>query len=409
VHILLIHQVFVTPDEGGGTRHYEMCRYLARRGHKVTVIASQFDYLTGLKKSIVEENREGIHIYYSRAYSGVHKSIFHRGISFFSFSISAFKKGIKIKGIDLVWGTSPPLFQSLASLILARIKKVPYIFEVRDLWLDFAKELGLVKNPIVFRVFKTLENLIYRMSDSIVVNSPGFIPYVKNSVPVSRVRLIPNGVDIEQFKHINGKVTEEFRRRFDLGDKFVVLYAGNIGIANDIENILNAAKIIKVQKSDIVFVFFGGGMNLEKYKIHRLENNLSNVYFFPSQPKRIVPAMLQCADVCLATLKNIELFKTTYPNKVFDYMAAGKPTILAIDGVIRDLIERANAGIHVGAGDPNELANAVLYYYRNRQKIMEHGMNGRDYVRKYFDRKKITQQFTNFLENISSYDNQHKV
>ena len=405
MHILLIHQSFVKPDEGGGTRHYEMCRYLVRFGYDVSIIASQIIYLSGEKRAVSEEIADGIKIYYTKAYSQIHKSILHRAFNALSFAISSFLRGLKLVEVELIWGTSPPLFQAFSSLILAKIKKVPYIFEVRDLWLDFARELGLVTNPVTQFLFKKIERFIYIHANAVVVNSPGFIPYISKYIPKSKIKVFVNGVEMNGFKQIDDNVINIYRKKYNLKNKFVVLYAGNIGVANDIENILNASRFLKFEFPEIVFVLFGGGLSMDKYREICRKDSLTNVHFFESQPKKEIPYILSMADVCLATLKDIELFKTTYPNKVFDYMAAGRPTVLAIDGVIRDVIKKANAGIFVEPGNAENLAVAIKYYFLNRHMIVEHGNNGRNYVRKYFDRKKITEQFAIFIENISSYSN----
>ena len=400
MHILLIHQSFVKPEEGGGTRHYEMCRHLVRFGHDISIISSQIIYLSGEKRSVSQEITDGIKVYYTKAYSQIHKSILHRAINALSFAISSFLTGLKLVEIDVIWGTSPPLFQAFSSLILAKIKRVPYIFEVRDLWLDFSRELGLVTNPITQFLFKKIERFIYFHANAVVVNSPGFIPYIAKYIPKSRIKVFANGVEINGFMQIDNNKVNTYIEKYKLKDKFVVLYAGNIGVANDIDSILNASRFLKFEFPEIVFVFFGGGLKEDKYKEICQKDSLTNVHFFKSQPKKEMPFILSMADVCLATLRNIELFKTTYPNKVFDYMAAGRPTVLAIDGVIRDVIEKANAGIFVEPGNSESLAAAIKNYFLNRYMILEHGNNGRNYVRKYFDRQKITRQFADFLENI---------
>ena len=143
MHILIVHQVFVTPNEGGGTRHFEIAKYLVKFGHAVTVIASDTDYLSGKKKAMSFEVIDGVNIYYVKTLSSLHKSIFTRGLSFFSFMYSCYKKGISIKGVDLVWGTSPPLFQVLAAYRIAKVNKIPIVCEVRDLWQNQAKDLSL--------------------------------------------------------------------------------------------------------------------------------------------------------------------------------------------------------------------------------------------------------------------------
>jgi glycosyltransferase involved in cell wall biosynthesis len=397
MRILLIHQVFVTPEEGGGTRHYELAKYLIKKGHRVSVIASDIDYLTGKKKEKDKETKDGIEIIYASTYQTLHKNFFYRALSFLSFSLSSFIKAFKVKNVDIIWGTSPPLFQALTSFLVSKIKKIPFVFEVRDLWVDFAEELGVVKNRFAIKCMKFLEKILYRSCCRVIVNSPGFIPFIEKHTSRDKIVLVPNGVITSEFNV--GVVQNSFRAHYSLNSKFISIYLGNIGVANDIETILRAAEQLREYK-DIVFVIMGGGIKKEVFKNYIFQNKLSNVLLLDSQPKSKIPEILSDIDVCIATLKNIQLFKTTYPNKVFDYMAAGKPTILAIDGVIREVIELSSGGIYVCPGNSQEIVRAIFKYYKNPELKEEHGLNARDYVKKHFEREKITDELEKILLEI---------
>ncbi|MFT5171257.1 MAG: hypothetical protein ACI9BD_001029, partial [Candidatus Marinamargulisbacteria bacterium] len=179
MHILIVHQVFITPKEGGGTRHYEFAKFLVKQGYRVTVLASQVDYATGKLRSCEFETLEGINIHYVPALKGVNKSIFFRALSFLYFAIRSYRVGIQVQDVDLLWATSPPLFQVYTAYRIAKRKRVKWLFEVRDLWLDFAKQLGVVKNPAILFVFKQLEKRMYKKADFLMVNSPGFLPHLR--------------------------------------------------------------------------------------------------------------------------------------------------------------------------------------------------------------------------------------
>ena len=398
--ILLIHQIFVTPEEGGGTRHFELGKFLTAKGHKVTVIASDVDYLSGKKKSKKMEVKDGVNIIYSYTYSGVHKSFLHRAFSFFTFSLTSFVNALKEKEVNIVWGTSPPLFQSITAFVVAKLKKKPFVFEVRDLWLDFAKELGIVRNKILLKIFKFLEIFLYKNADKIIVNSPGFIPFIKKYIDEEKIVLIPNGVITKEFE-VSQEVVYELREQLKLNKKFVVLYAGNIGVANDIETIIETARFLK-SYDDILFLLIGGGIKKNELHVKCEREGLNNVVFLGTIPKRDIPKYISIADVCVATLKNIPLFKTTYPNKVFDYMAAGKPVILAIDGVIRKVVEDANAGMWVEPGNAKQMRDAVLRYYHNRTLLDIHGKNGKIYVKNFFEREKIADNLEQIFKELIS-------
>jgi glycosyltransferase involved in cell wall biosynthesis len=388
VHILLIHQAFVALNEPGGTRHHELARFLASQGHQVTIIASPISYLTGKARSNKipwsEKQTDGDLITILRAYTypSLHRSFAFRLISFFSFMFSSFIIGLGVKNIDLVWGTSPPIFQGLTAWALARIKRLPFLFEVRDLWPAFAVAVGVLRNPLLIRLSELLEGFLYRRADLVMVNSPGFIQHVKNR-GAHHVELVPNGTDTSMFNpDVDGAA---FRQSHGLVAKFVALYAGAHGLSNDLGIVLEAAKKLLPRK-DITFVLIGDGKDKPALQAQAAQENLENVLFLPPIPKVEMPAALASADACIAILKPLELYKTTYPNKVFDYMASGKPVILAIDGVIREVIENACGGIPVRPGDPEALSQAILYLADDPKLPHRLGQQGRIYVQTHFDR-----------------------
>jgi glycosyltransferase involved in cell wall biosynthesis len=388
VHILLIHQAFASLDEPGGTRHHELARYLASQGHRVTIIASPISYLTGKARSTnilwSENQRDGQLITIMRAYTypSLHRSFAFRLISFFSFMFSSFFIGLGVKNVDLVWGTSPPIFQGFTAWLLARIKHRPFLFEVRDLWPAFAVAVGVLKNPVLIKLSEWLETFLYRRANLVVVNSPGFIQHIKKR-GASRVDLVPNGTDTSMFNpNANGG---DFKREHGLEAKFVVIYAGAHGLSNDLGIVLQAAQKLLARK-DIVFVLLGDGKDKPALQARAAREGLTNTIFLPPIPKVEMPSALAAADACIAILKPIEMYKTTFPNKVFDYMAAGKPVILAVDGVIREVVENAEGGIAVHPGDPEGLSQAVLQLADDPALVHRMGCKGRAYVEKNFDR-----------------------
>jgi len=390
MHILLIHQAFVSGQEAGGTRHYELARHLVQNGHRVTVIASAVSYLTGEPlpsahgRWMTRQWSDGIEIVRTWTYGNLHRSFFTRVLSFLSFMLSSFVSAVRVKDVDIVWGTSPPIFQAVTAYRVARLKRVPFVFEVRDLWPDFAVEAGVLRSPLLIRVGQRLERFLYCHADRLMVNSPGFIAHLSRSgVPEERIEVVPNGVEVRMFEpDADGA---EARRELGLDRKFMALYAGAHGLANDLGTVLQAAHRLR-DHTDIVFVFVGDGKDRPNL-IRRAEAlGLTNVHFVPAQPKVRMPELLAAADCCIAILKPIPMFTTTYPNKVFDYMAAGRPIVLAIDGVIREVIEAAGGGIFVPPGNADLLAEAVLAYYRQPDLRWLHGRRARASVAAYVDR-----------------------
>ena len=399
MHILLIHQAFAALDEPGGTRHHELARHLTQQGHKVTIIASPVSYLTGTKvkeKVRVRTDDLGVTILRSFTLPVLHRSFIWRVLSFFSFMISSFINGLFVKKVDLVWGTTPPIFQGPTAWLLARLKGVPFLLEVRDLWPAFAVAVGVLKNKFLIRISEWLERFLYKHADQVMVNSPGFIDHVQ-SRGADQVTLIPNGADPDMFNPATKG--QSFREQHGLIGKFVVLYAGAHGMSNDLDVVLETAAHLK-DKEHIRIVLLGSGKEKPRLQSIAREQELDNVLFIPPMPKLAMSQALAAADACLAILKPIEMYKTTYPNKVFDYMAAGRAVILAIDGVIREVVEAADAGIAVAPGDPEALSDAILTLANNPERCQEFGKNGRKMVETQFSRETLADNFTALLESM---------
>jgi len=399
MHILLIHQAFATLDEPGGTRHHELSRFLADAGHQVSIVASPVSYLTGKirkDKRFETDGRRPITIYRVYTYPALHKNFIHRSLSFFSFMISSFFRALTIKKVDIIWGTTPPIFQAFTAWLVSALKRVPFLLEVRDLWPAFAVEVGVLKNPLLIRMSLWLERFLYRNAKHVVVNSPGYIQHVRER-GAKHVTIIPNGADISLFPNEN---EQKIRRDLGWADNFIVLYAGAHGMSNDLDTLLDAAQILHPQ-AGLRFILLGDGKEKPMLMERARVMNLTNLSFYDPVPKNEMGAILSSADACVAILKPIELYKTTYPNKVFDYMAAGKPVILAIDGVIRDVVEESHCGLFSQPGNPQTLAEKILYLFRNPVKSREMGKNGRDYLSRNFDRQMIARQMADLMVEMA--------
>ncbi len=400
MHILIIHQAFAALDEPGGTRHYELASFLVAQGHKVTVIASSVSYLTGSISPLSSGKGIGVGanltILRAPAYAAHHQSFFQRLLAFFSFMLSSFFLGLRVRNVDVVWGTSPPIFQGFTAWVLARLKGARFLFEVRDLWPLFAIAVGVLKNPILIRLSERLERFLYRRADRVIVNSPGFLSHVEGR-GAQRVELIPNGSDPSMFDPSNDGAA--FRDNHNLDAKFVVMYAGAHGISNDLEVVLEAAQLLADEK-DIQIVLLGDGKEKSALQTRARSLGLSNVTFLPPMAKNEIPGALAGADACLAILKPLDEYKTTYPNKVFDYMAAGRPVILAIDGVIRDVVESAGCGLFVQPGHPEELAKGIRELARDKKHSRKMGLQGRMYLEQNFSRTRMGEKLVKLLEEM---------
>lgn len=391
MHILLIHQAFAALDEPGGTRHHEMALQLASMGHRVTVIASPVSYLTGsagtgripwLQR---QDGGEGVTILRAYTYRALHRSFVHRVFSFLSFMFSSFFIGLGVSDVDLVWGTSPPIFQGVTAWLLARLKGAPFLFEIRDLWPAFAEAVGVLTNPLLIAASRWLERFLYRRADQLLVNSPGFIEYIRVRGG-KNIALVPNGADAAMFDPESDGAA--FRQAHGLQGKFVALYAGAHGMSNDLDVVLDCAALLQDQP-EITIVLLGDGKEKARLQERAAEMGLTNLHFVPPVAKAEMKAALAAADACIAILRPIEMYKTVYPNKVFDYMAAGRPLVLAIDGVAREVVEQAECGVFAQPGDPQALAEAIRKLAADPGSARQMGARGRAYLEAHFDRGKL--------------------
>lgn len=404
MHTLLVHQVFTLPQHAGGTRHYELAQRAVAQGNEFTVITGDIHYKTGKKlvedgRLVTEQTVNGIRVLRAYTYPSLHRSFVWRAVSFVSFMVTSVIASLQVRDIDLVMTTTPPIFQAFSTWFVAFLRRKPFLLEVRDLWPEFAIEMGILKNPLLITLARWVERFLYSQATHILVNSEGFIPYLleKGANP-NRISAIPNGATLSMFHpDDDGKM---YRERWNVEDKFVAMYAGAMGMANDLPTIVRAAERL-AGHPEIHFIIVGDGKeraNIEDL-VRRL--GLSNLSIIDVVPKDEVGHMLAAADVCIATLLNIPMLSTGYPNKVLDYMAAGRPVVLGIDGVMRRAVEGAGAGFFAPPGNDEAIADAVLTLSQNRELARQMGRNGRACVEKEFNRDIQAQKFVELITRLA--------
>ena len=310
--------------------------------------------------------------------------------------VSSLIKSLQVRHVDLVWGTSPPIFQAVSAWLVARLKRVPFLLEVRDLWPAFAIEVGVLQNPILIKLSLWLERFLYRHADLVVVNSPGYIEHVKDK-GAKHIEMIPNGSDASMFKPQEKGL--DLRKKYGLENKFLVVYAGAHGISNDLPVILHAAQLL-TKNTKIHFILVGDGKEKTTLQQKAHEMQLTNLTFTDPVSKNQMADVLAAADACIAILKPLELYKTTYPNKVFDYMAAGRPVLLVIDGVIRKVVEDAKCGLFIQPGNVDDLAKKTVWLSQHLAKAREMGKAGQKYLVDHFNRIKLANKFIEVMEEL---------
>ena len=348
MRILLIHQYYLEANQGGGSRFNEFTRYWREAGNEVTVVAGSVHYATGERsagqRGIVrdETTTDGVKVrrcYVSTTYN---RSFLGRLWAYFSFMLSGTWAALTAGPHDIVVATSPPLFAGVPGLIAAKVRRRPFIFEVRDLWPESAVDTGVLTNPLLIRLSFWLEALLYRHASAINALTPAFQRRLieNKGVPADKVWLIPNGADLDLLTP--GPKDNTVRRKLGLEDKYVVSYIGAHGVANHLMQMVETAEFLR-DHTDIAFLLIGDGMEKPMLQEEVARRKLTNIHFVATQPKSAIGAYINASDVCCAVLKDVATFRTVYPNKVFDYMSCARPTIVAIDGVARELVEEAKA------------------------------------------------------------------
>jgi len=408
IRVLLIHQAFCGPNDPGGTRHYEFARRMVAKNHRFSVVTSNLSYLTGQEVNQNQPRRfeslDGIRVFRAYTYKAQSPSFLRRIVAMVSFAFTSVITALRAESPDVVVGTTPPIFQAVSACVVSALRRKPLLLEVRDLWPDFAIDMGILKNPFAIRMAQWLERVLYRRASHLLVNSPAYRDHlIGKGIGSDRISLIPNGVDPEMFDP--DERGEHLRRQFGLNGKFVVTYAGALGIANDIDTVLQAAKLLMQYEPDIHFLLVGDGKERSRLEQKAQLMALDNVTFAGPQPKNQMVEFLAASDAFVAILQDIPMFRTTYPNKVFDYMAAGRPTILAIDGVIRDVVEKGNGGIFVPPGDALALSEAARSLYRNQELCCRMGADARAFVAENFHRDKHATAFLELVIKIAERPN----
>ncbi len=408
MRILFLTQYY--PPETGApqARLSDLARRLKAWGHTPTVLTALPNYPRGevfdgyRGRLLMEEEIDGIRVVRSWIYVTKNTGFFPRLLNYFSFMLSSLIPGIgKVGRHDVVVVESPPLFVGLSGVLVSRLRRAKLVFNVSDLWLDSAVVMRVVRNKVLIKLSTWLEDFIYRQSHAITGQTQGIVQSIRSRFPRKRVVLITNGVDAEVFvpasRFVGGR--ERIRRELGLNRQFVVGYAGLYGLAMGLESVIEAARIVSGHR-EIVFAFFGDGP--EKTKVVDLAHQLglSNIRFYPTQPRARMPEIIASFDVALVPLKRIGLFKGAIPSKMFEPMGAAVPVIVSVDGEARALVEWAQAGIYVEPENSQAMAEAILRLCSDSEYRERLGQNGRRYAMEHFDRKEIAKKFEQVLMEL---------
>jgi len=404
MRVLLFHQYFLGKNDSGGSRWNELTSFFSKEdGMKIDVLAGNIHYITGKQ---IAKNRwsnrecvdENITLYRTWTYSGYNSNFIGRLIGYFSYTLSSLIKSLFLKKPDIIIVTSPSLFVGISAIILSKIKCVPFIFEVRDLWPESAIATGVLKNNLLINILYSLEKTLYNQAKKIVVLTPAFKSNIVDRFPEfqDKIEVITNGADFNIINKNNKQ--NSIRKKYGWGDKKVFAYFGAHGLANDLIQVVEIAKIYK-NNDTILFVLVGDGMQKDALKKIATKYALGNLQFIDSVPKHEVNDYINAVDICMAILKKTDTFKTIYPNKLFDYMSCEKPSLVTIDGITRALVQEAQCGLYSEPEDMESFRDTIdAFDNMSKEELQCMGENGYLYVKKYFDRNMLALEYLKIIK-----------
>jgi len=385
MHILYIHQYFTTPEEGGGTRSYEFARYLVKQGHKVTILTGTESNtpLAGTKQK-KDKYIEGIHVIYLKTPYSNYMSFKKRLYSFIDFSWRSTLSGIKIKKYDLIFATSTPLTIAIPGIILSFFRRVPMVFEVRDLWPEVPIQMGVIKNLIIIKFLRFFEKFTYRRAKHIIALSPGMAEGILTAgIPKDKVTMIPNYCNLGFFKPGKPKINNLGKLVYN---NHIIAYSGTISDANNLELIIDAAEKLQKVGSPVVFVIAGDGK--EKPRLEKLveTKKLKNINFLGKISKYEVVDLYRRAIACIILFKNLPVLSTNSPNKFFDAISTGKPIITNMGGWIGEMVESNKIGFSLENDNAQAIVIAVNKLINmDKKQLEEMGQNARKLAVEKFD------------------------
>ena len=398
--ILYFHQHFSTPKGSAGIRSYAMAHSLIRNGHQVTMVCGSFGAgQTGLSQPFEKGMRRGdvdgievieFELPYSNSLSFLQRILIFLSFAFKSIKVALFEK------YDVLFATTTPLTAGIPGIFAKWFRRKPFVFEVRDLWPELPKAMGVIKNPVVLWLMSVLEWTSYHSADRLVGLSPGIVEgIVKRGIDPEKVASIPNGCDLDIFATDH----QSWRPEQVSGNDLMAIFTGTHGLANGLDAVIDAAvELQKRGRNDIKLVLVGDGMQKKPLIASAQQLELTNVVFHEPVNKNKLAALMASADIGLQILANIPAFYYgTSPNKFFDYIAAGLPVLNNYPGWLADSITDRKCGFAVPPENPSAFADALEYAADHRNELKEMGVNAQQLAREQFNREDLSQKFSEWV------------
>jgi glycosyltransferase involved in cell wall biosynthesis len=413
VKILYVSQYFPPEMGAPAARAAELSRHWARMGHDVTVLTGFPNHPTGvvpeewrsrLRRLQHTEMVDGVRVVRTWLWPLPNRKAHERILNYTTFCGSAALSGLALAKPDVVIATSPQLLCALSGWWLAWWRRVPFVFEIRDLWPESLAAVGASsEGKLLHRVLGGIAGFLYRRADRLVVVTPAFEDHLiqRWNVPPAKISVVENGVETDLF--CLKLAAPELRKQLKLEDRFIICYIGTMGNAHGLETLVAAAEELQTKLPCAMFLLIGEGAEKERLVKLAAGRGLNNIQFFAQQPRERIPIYVSAADVCLVMLRKNDLFKTVIPTKLLEYMACERPVIVAVDGHARQIIEEAGAGVFVEPENSRALVEGILDVAAAPERRQKMGASGRQFILNKFSREETAQEYIRVLEGLVTW------
>lgn len=403
MNILFFSHYFPPEGNAPASRTYDNCKRWAANGHTVRVLTCAPNVPDG---KIYEgyqnrwhqvENMDGVEVHRVWTFLAPNKGAFRRVLNYLSYLLSALLRGLLLPKPDVVVCTSPQFFCGIAGVLLGKMRRVPVILEIRDIWPESIEAVGAMKKSFLTRTLERMERWMYRKALHIVTVGDGYKgKLLERGVPPEKIDVIPNGADLVFFRPL--PPNREIADRWGTRDKFSLAYVGTIGMASGLHVVLETARKIKDLGDDSIrFLLVGDGARRQELQEQAENQELDSVVFTGRLPKQEIPSLLNTVDVCLIHLEKSDLFKTVLPSKMFEAFACAKPVLLGVDGNAREVLDSADAGLFFEPENADALYESARTLRNDQEMRARLGENGLRHVREYYDRDVLAARFESLL------------
>lgn len=403
--ILLLTQWF---DPEPTFKGLVFARELVHQGFEVEVLTGFPNYPGGKVypgyriKWLQREVIDGVQVTRVPLYPDHGQSAIKRVLNYASFAASSLLYGLFVaKRADVIYAYHPPLTVGITASLLRLLRRVPVVYDIQDMWPDTLRATGMLNNPHALNLVAKVCQWVYRRVDHIVVLSPGFKRLLmERGVPEGKLDVIYNWADEASLTAPQGRLPSDFPEK----DRFRILFAGNMGKAQALDAVLDAAALLQERNSRVNFVMLGGGIEVSRLKKRAAELKLGNLVFLPPVPMAEVGTMLNAADALLVHLRKDPLFEITIPSKTQAYMAVGKPLLMAVDGDAAQLVMQSDGGLVAESEDAMAIAQAAESMAAlTAKQLADMGSNAQHHYRDHLSLQVGVKKFGEIFKRLAGH------